>query len=154
LQQVDGNTGGGQVGWVNDETQLKKREIEMFKQLKLMVVLAITATLMACASKEYYAVKNTCEPYAYNLFPPQIVSQLVTRSEMIDVPTGTTNCTSSTSLNGSVNTTCVAATTKQLRTYQQNEAVDMNSRRRREMVDICVEETCRKQYGNVACSNK
>ena len=57
---------------MNDETKLKpKKDIEMFKQLKLVASLAITATLAACggggdsgptgpvASTETFAFKTT-----------------------------------------------------------------------------------------------
>ena len=77
----------------------------MFKQLTLVAGLAITATLVGCASDAYYAAKSACEPLAYNKFPPKMVSQLVTKTRTVDVPIGMTNCSSKVS-GSSINTTC------------------------------------------------
>ena len=124
----------------------------MFKQLTLVAGLAITATLVGCASDAYYAAKSACEPLAYNKFPPKMVSQLVTKTRTVDVPIGMTNCSSKVS-GSSINTTCrdIPVTQKKTETYQESEAVDINERPRKDMVYSCTYAKCRQQYGNYTC---
>jgi hypothetical protein len=125
----------------------------MSKQLKIAIVLALIANLVACASEAYYAAQSACEPSAYNRYPAKMVTQLVTTTREVDVPTGTTSCTSS-RLGRDVETTCVAVTQKRTQTYQESEAVDINERPRKDMIERCTIAKCRQQFGNDTCTKK
>ena len=140
---------------MNNETQSQnqKQELEMYKQLKIAIVFTLTANLVACASEAYYAAKSACGPDAYNRYPAKMVTQLVTKTREVDVPTGTTSCRSST-FGGNVNTTCVAETQKRTQTYQESEAVDVNERPRNDMIERCTISKCRQQFGNNTCTGK
>jgi hypothetical protein len=106
--------------------------------------------LQGCATKEFRAAREECQPEASRKFPVHNYLTTVTKTRTVKVPTGQTNCT--TSYNGpTANTSCQQEMRTEYQNYQELETVDRNEQQRNALVQSCARDLCMKRSGNQKC---
>ena len=122
----------------------------MFKQLKLMAGLVITATVAACSTAAYRQSVNECKPEALKQYPVQNVTEMVERLKPITIPTGTMTCTSN-RIGDQTLTNCTQGTRIDFIPYTAQEVRDTNSAARDAAVRSCARRVCQARFGNAKC---
>jgi hypothetical protein len=115
-----------------------------------MILLTLCAMLAGCATPEYRQARNQCTSQAFQRFPVNNVSQVVTVRRQVEVPTGETNCT--TDYSGSTaRTSCKQVTRLEMRSFNETEVADTNESARNNAINYCAAQSCMSSYGNSDC---
>lgn len=120
------------------------------KPEKLWACGALIFTLNGCATAEWQAAHSECTKTQYRLLPPSFQMVSVLRAVPVEVPTGQTVCTS-TSSGATVTTECRPVSMTQWRQMPDYERVDVNAEARLEAINHCTKTACLTHYGNLHC---
>jgi hypothetical protein len=118
--------------------------------IRLILITAISFSIIGCATPEYISAKNECSADAFRQFPVNNVSSVVTLTRAVQVPTGQTNCTTS-YIGMFANTQCQQIMRTDYVPYQQTIITDTNAQSRGAMMNSCAAQLCYKRYGNADC---
>jgi len=119
-------------------------------RLTLRAFLLIPLLLLGCATQEYRQAENECTYDANRRFPINNVSEVVTVTRPIEVPTGQTNCTTN-YFGNQATTTCQQVTRTEFRNFQETRIVDLNRDIRQNAINSCTAQICMRRYGNTEC---
>lgn len=115
----------------------------------LLVVVAFSLLVSACATKEYRQEESACEAVWLQQMPPNYQQRTVEKFRSVQVPTGEVRCQSI-----GTTTRCRQIMTTQLVPYTALETVDVAKPGRDANIDQCAEERCLKKFGNRECKKK
>lgn len=119
-------------------------------RLTLRAFLLVPVLLLGCATQEYRQAENECTYDANRRFPINNVTQVVTVTRPIEVPTGQTNCVTN-YFGLQATTTCQQVTRTEFRNFQEARVVDLNRDARKSAIDSCAAQTCMSRFGNPEC---
>lgn len=118
----------------------------MPRLLSIAVLLATAAFASGCATPEYLQAHQLCSQEWFAKIPPIYQQVLVNRSRRIQVPDGTSTCTTS------GNTTkCKQGMRSDWVPYVEAQTVDINQDQRDLRIDQCAANRCIRSYGNSDC---
>jgi hypothetical protein len=120
---------------------------------KILLSLIASGLLAGCATPEFRQAKDECSGEAFRLYPVQQVLTVVSRTRMVQVPTGQTHCV--TTQTGNVaNTSCQQVMRTDYVPYLENVMVDVNASPRENAMTQCAMQLCIARYGNADCKTK
>lgn len=111
---------------------------------------ALAILLSGCATQEYRQAVNECSYEAYQRYPVNNVTQIVTVQRPVQVPTGQTDCTTN-YFGNTASTSCQQIMRTEMRNFQQNVVVDTNDSYRQNAIRSCAAQKCYSRYGNADC---
>jgi len=131
-------------------------------ELRLLKMLATTlsaSVLLGCATAEYTETYRQCDRVSYSHFPQVYENRVITKSRLVQVPTGQTTCESRNVPDGGtvgnpryrVITECKERMRSERQYYNETIRVDVNYDARRNFVSSCVVNACMNKYGNRSC---
>ena len=106
--------------------------------------------LFGCATQEYRQAANECAYEAFQRYPVNNVTQVVTVQRPVQVPTGQTDCTTN-YFGNTASTSCQQVMRTEMRNFQQNVVVDTNDSYRQTAIRSCAAQKCYSKYGNTDC---
>jgi hypothetical protein len=128
-----------------------KNQTGPWQHAGLFIALGLSiAVLQGCATKELRAARDECRPKSYAQFPADRHQEPVTRSRAVQVPTGRTDCTVTTS-GSRVDTTCIEEMRTEYQDYTALAMVDRNEPAREAFVNSCARDICQSRFGNPQC---
>ena len=111
---------------------------------------ALAIVLSGCATQEYRQAANECSYEAYQRYPVNNVTQIVTVQRPVQVPTGQTNCTTN-YFGNTASTSCQQVMTTEMRNFQESVTSDANESYRQNAIRSCAAQKCYTRYGNADC---
>lgn len=113
---------------------------------------ALAIALSGCATQEYRQAASECSYEAYQRYPVNNVTQIVTVQRPVQVPTGQTDCTTN-YFGNTASTSCQQVMRTEMRNFQQNVVVDTNESYRQNAIRSCAAQKCYNRYGNADCKS-
>ena len=130
-------------------TQAKRiQRISMNK----ITVLLLMFILVGCSTPEYRSAKNECSYDAFQKYPINNVSSIITLTRAVQVPTGQTNCTTQ-YIGNYADTQCTQIMRTEYVPYQQSVVTDTNANSRQSAINSCAAQLCYSRYGNADCKS-
>lgn len=120
---------------------------------RLAFVISMIIALNGCATKERREVRGQCSVEAMRQHPPQIERQLVNKTRLVSVPTGSMTCQTN-GIGLLATTSCTAGTTWESIPYVAMENVDLNAGARSSTETSCTNRVCFERYGNTGCKKE
>lgn len=131
--------------------------------IRSVLILALPALLAAgCATPESMAVYDECRAEGLQRYPASLVDKLVRKEQKIQVPDGSSTCTTVTvpvnannpAAGTKTETKCTQGTRTDVRYYNDVIQVDTNQEPRDAFVNACHTQRCTERYGNPECEVK
>lgn len=122
-------------------------------KLLLSTLLSVLA-LAGCATQEYRNAEAYCRPGAFQQYPVIYQQRWETRSRPVEVITGRTRCVNRDLGQGRTESICEPI--REIR-YVETPVlvtVDINEPGRNTVISACAQDTCMRQFGNVACKSE
>jgi len=118
-----------------------------------IATLIVILILSGCSTAEYRSAKNECSYDAFQKYPVNNVSTVITLTRAVQVPTGQTNCTTQ-YIGNYADTQCTQIMRTEYVPYQQNIVTDTNASSREGAISSCASQLCYSRYGNADCKSK
>ncbi len=116
------------------------------------LVLSFALFLSSCATQEYQQASRECAYEAFQKYPVNNVTQVVTVQRPVEVPTGETNCTTDYDyFLGRAKTNCRQVMRIEMRNFQESVVNDTNFSTRQNAINSCAAQKCYSRYGNATC---
>lgn len=116
----------------------------------LLFSLIAAAALAGCTTPQYDLAREQCRRDAATKFPPNLQNKVVQNSRLVEVPDGTSSCTTTQERN-QMYTTCRQGTKYVRDYYNETIVVDLNERQRDQFINNCTVRFCINRYGNPQC---
>jgi hypothetical protein len=122
--------------------------------LQRFLVLSFALFLSSCATQEYQQASRECAYEAFQKYPVNNVTQVVTVQRPVEVPTGETNCTTDYDyFLGRAKTNCRQVMRIEMRNFQESVINDTNYSARQNAINSCAAQKCYSRYGNTECKS-
>jgi hypothetical protein len=118
-----------------------------FLRIPLTILLVV---LSGCATQEYRQTEQQCSFEAFQRYPVNNVTQVVTVQRPVQIPTGQTNCITN-YFGSTASTSCSQVMRTEFRNFQESVVVDTNASVRQSTVQSCTAQRCFSKYGNSSC---
>lgn len=123
------------------------------------VVACLTVYAAGCATPESLAVYDECQTEGLQRYPASLVDKLVRKEQKIQVPDGSSTCTTvvvplnpnNPAAGTKTETKCTQGTRTEVRYYTDIDRVDSNKAPRDTFVSACHTQRCTERYGNPDC---
>ncbi len=126
----------------------------------LIALYGVSLLLLAgCATNEWTQTNRECWAEAYAAIPEKFETRIVTRSKLVEVPDGTTSCTTRNVVVGGTvgmpiyeaRTECRQGTELVRQQFNETISVDLNKASRANYANSCRVNLCIRRYGNADC---
>ena len=125
------------------------------RTISVLLTCSLFIFLGGCTTAAFRYAEKQCAPEAYRIYPANYQNRLVTKSRVVEVPTGGFSCSSTTSATSLYSKTSRTEykpeTRSETQYYQEWETVDLNSEQRNSYIRACAQNFCIRAYGNPAC---
>ena len=122
-------------------------------RFRFITFFALCALLVGCSTPEYRQARNQCAYQAYQQYPINNITQVVSVQRPVQVPTGQTNCTTD-YFGNTATTSCQQVMRTEFRNFQETVVVDTNQNGRNNAINYCAAQTCMNTYGNSDCKKQ
>ena len=117
---------------------------------KGLAVVGSALILAGCTTAEFRQEKSTCTATWMKKIPPRYEQEMYNKTQMRQVPTGQTRCTT-TGFGSTAYTDCTQIMRTEYYTVPAVRTVDRNEGRRDAKIDACTRQKCIAKYGNAEC---
>jgi len=118
----------------------------MLKVTRLATVVVACCFMAACETPQYNQMQQGCAAEWGDRIPPDFQQILVNKTRSIQVPDGTSTCTTV----GNT-TSCKQGMRTEWIPYTVAETVDLNQTERSRQIKLCTRDRCARTYGNPDC---